>query len=59
LDASYPLVFFDAIQVNIHDKGLVRHKAVYLARRRADGTKDILDLWTETTKGATNSGCAS
>ena len=53
LETSYPLVFFDAIRVKIRDEGLVRNKAVYLALgAAADGTKDILALWIETTEGA-------
>jgi len=53
LETSYPLVFFDAIRVKIRDEGWVRNKAVYLALAvAADGTKDILGLWIETTEGA-------
>jgi putative transposase len=53
LETSYPLVFFDAIRVKIRDEGLVRNKAVYLALGvAADGTKDILGLWIETSEGA-------
>ena len=53
LETSYPLVFFDAIRVKMRDEGLVRNKAVYLALGvAADGTKDILGLWIETTEGA-------
>jgi len=53
LETSYPLVFFDAMRVKIRDEGLVRNKAVYLALGvQADGTKDILGLWIETTEGA-------
>ena len=53
LETSYPLVFFDAIRVKIRDEGLVRNKAVYLALGvAADGAKDILGLWIETTEGA-------
>src|SRR6202008_4569809 len=53
LETSYPLVFFDAIRVKIRDEGLVRNKAVYLALGvAADGTKDILGLWIETSDGA-------
>ena len=52
LETSYPLVFFDAIRVKIRDEGLVRNKAVCLALGvAADGTKDILGLWIETTEG--------
>jgi putative transposase len=43
LEASYPLVFFDALRIKIRDEGLVRNKAVYIALGvQADGTKDIL-----------------
>ena len=30
-EASYPLVFFDALSVKIRDEGTVRNKAVYIA----------------------------
>ena len=53
LDASYPLVFFDAIRVKIRDEGFVRNKAVYIALGiLPDGAKDILGLWIEQTEGA-------
>jgi putative transposase len=53
LEASYPLVFFDALRVKIRDEGLVRNKAVYLALGvQADGRKDILGLWIENSEGA-------
>ena len=53
LEASYPLVFFDALRVKIRDEGLVRNKAVYIALGvQAHGTKDILGLWIENTEGA-------
>jgi putative transposase len=53
LETSYPLVFFDAMRVKIRDEGLVRNKAVYLALGvQADGSKDILGIWIETTEGA-------
>ena len=53
LETSYPLVFFDAMRVKIRDEGLVRNKAVYLALGvQADGTKDILGIWIETSEGA-------
>ncbi len=53
LEASYPLVFFDAIRVKIRDEGLVRNKAIYIALGvAADGTKDVLGLWIENTEGA-------
>jgi putative transposase len=59
LEASYPLVFFDAMRVKIRDEGMVRNKAVYIALGvQADGTKDILGCGSRTPK-APSSGCAS
>ena len=53
LEATYPLVFFDALRVKIRDEGLVRNKAVHIALGvRADGTKEILGLWIEQNEGA-------
>src|SRR6202022_134646 len=53
LDPVYPVIFFDALRVKIRDEGLVRNKAVYVALGvTADGTKDILGLWIETSEGA-------
>jgi Transposase, Mutator family len=38
LEATYPLIFFDALRVKIRDEGLVRNKAVHIALGvRADG----------------------
>jgi transposase-like protein len=51
LDAIYPLVFFDAIRVNIRDEGMVRNKAIHIALGvRADGAKEVLGLRVEQTK---------
>jgi len=53
LEGMYPVVMFDALRVKIRDEGVVRNKAVYLALGvLADGTKDILGIWIETTEGA-------
>jgi putative transposase len=55
LEALYPLVFLDAIRVQVRDegKGTVRNKAVYVALGvRPDGTKEVLGLWIEQTEGA-------
>src|SRR5260221_7506865 len=53
LEATDPLVFFDALRVKIRDEGLVRNKAVHIALGvRADGTKEILGLWLEQNEGA-------
>lgn len=49
----YPVVFFDALQVNIREDAVVRNKAVYLALGvLPDGTRDTLVLWIENTEGA-------
>lgn len=53
LERLYPVVMFDALRVKIRDEGVVRNKAVYLALGvLADGSKDILGIWIETTEGA-------
>ncbi len=53
LDALYPLVIFDALQVKIRDEGTVRNKAVYLALgMNTEGIKEVLGLWIEQTEGA-------
>src|SRR6202162_832755 len=53
LEATYPLVFFDALRVKIRDEGLVRNKAVHIALGvRHDGGKEILGLWLEQNEGA-------
>lgn len=53
LEVMYPVVFFDALRVKIREDGVVRNKAVYLALGvLADGTRDILGLWIESTEGA-------
>ena len=49
----YPVVFFDALRVKIHDERVVHSKAVYLALAvLPDGTRDILGIWIEQTEGA-------
>ena len=53
LEATYPLVFFDALRIKVRDEGLVRNKAVHIALGvRADGSKEILGLWLEQNEGA-------
>jgi putative transposase len=53
LEASYAIVFFDALRVKIRDEGVVKNKAVYLAIGvRCSGHKEILGLWIEQTEGA-------
>jgi putative transposase len=53
LEAVYPVLFLDALQVRIRDQGVVRNKAVYLALALdCDGNKHVLGLWIEQTEGA-------
>jgi len=53
LEATYAIVYFDALRVKIRDEGLVRNKAVYLAIGvTCAGDKVILGLWVEQTEGA-------
>jgi mutator family transposase len=53
LEATYAIVFFDAIGVKIRNEGMVNNRAVYLAIGvRCSGHKEILGLWIELTEGA-------
>ena len=53
LESMYPVIFFDALRVKIRQDAVVRNKAVYLALGvLADGTREILGLWIESTEGA-------
>jgi transposase-like protein len=53
LEPMYPVIFFDALRVKIREDSVVRNKAIYLALGvRADGTREILGIWIETTEGA-------
>lgn len=53
LEASYAIVFFDALRVKIRDEGLVKNKAVYLAiGMDAAGFKHVLGFWIEQSEGA-------
>jgi transposase-like protein len=53
LEAFYPVIFFDALRVNIRDQGHVRKKAVYLALAiKLDGQKEILGMWIEQNEGS-------
>jgi putative transposase len=53
LEATYAVVFFNAIRVKIRNEGLVNNRAVYLAIGvRCSGHKEILGIWIEQTEGA-------
>lgn len=49
----YPIVYFDAMMVNIRDNGFMQKKAVYLALGiNKDGQKEVLGMWINATEGA-------
>lgn len=53
LEPTYLTVYLDALVVKIRDKGSVQNKHVYLAVGvAADGTKDVLGMWVQSTEGA-------
>lgn len=53
LEATYAIVYFDALRVKIRDEGRVRNQAVYLAIGvNCAGSKEILGLWIEQSEGA-------
>ena len=53
LEPCYPIVFMDAIRVNIRSDGAVSNKAVFVALAvLPDGTRDVLGLWFQVNEGA-------
>jgi transposase-like protein len=53
LEPFYPVIFFDALRVNIRDEEHISKKAVYLALAvRLDGQKEVLGLCIEKNEGA-------
>lgn len=53
LDPFYPVVFFDALRVNVRENGTVVKKSVYLALAvQMDGKKEILGFWIQKQEGA-------
>jgi len=53
LESFYPVIFFDALRVNIRDEGHISKKSVYLALAiRLDGQKEILGMWIERNEGS-------
>jgi putative transposase len=53
LEATYAIVYVDALFVSIRDNGKVTKKAVYIALGTTlDGRRDVLGLWFEGTEGA-------
>ena len=53
LECFYPVIFFDALRVNIRDEGHIIKKTIYLALAiRLDGQKEILGMWIERNEGS-------
>lgn len=53
LEALYPILYLDALQVKVRDGAHIRNKAIYLAIGiNVAGTKEVLGLWIAQTEGA-------
>ena len=53
LDAVYPILYLDALQVKVKDQGRVSNKAIYLAiGLNLAGTKEVLGMWASENEGA-------
>jgi putative transposase len=53
LDALYPILYLDALQVKVKDQGRVSNKAIYLAIGvNLQGTKEVLGMWASENEGA-------
>ncbi|MCA1850396.1 MAG: IS256 family transposase [Acidobacteria bacterium] len=53
LDALYPILYLDALQVKVRDGAHIRNKAIYLAIGVSlAGVKEVLGLWVAQTEGA-------
>lgn len=53
LDAVYPILYLDALQVKVKDQGRVSNKAIYLAVGvNMQGLKEVLGMWASENEGA-------
>ncbi|MEW6737763.1 MAG: IS256 family transposase [Acidobacteriota bacterium] len=53
MDAIYPIVYMDALQITVRQDGRVINKAVYLAIAvNLSGIKEVLGMWMAETEGA-------
>ncbi len=53
LDAVYPILYLDALQVKVKDQGRISNKAIYLASGvNMQGIKEVLGLWASENEGA-------
>jgi putative transposase len=53
LDAIYPILYLDALQVKVKDQGRVSNKTIYLAIGvNMQGLKEVLGMWASENEGA-------
>ena len=53
LDAVYPILYLDALQVKVKSQGRVMNKAIYLAFGvNLSGLKEVLGMWASDNEGA-------
>jgi putative transposase len=53
LDAVYPILYLDALQVKVKSQGRVVNKAIYIAFGvNLQGLKEVLGMWAAETEGA-------
>jgi len=53
LDAVYPILYLDALQVKVKSQGSVRNKAIYLAFGVGmNGLKEVLGIWASDNEGS-------
>lgn len=53
LDAVYPILYLDALQVKVKSQGRVTNKAIYLALGvNLQGLKEVLGMWASEAEGA-------
>jgi putative transposase len=53
LDAIYPILYLDALQVKVKSQGRVANKAIYLAFGvNLQGLKEVLGMWASDAEGA-------
>ena len=53
LEALYPILYMDALQVKMRDNGQVKNRAVFVAIGvNMEGHKDVLGLWVADNEGA-------
>lgn len=53
LDAVYPILYLDALQVKVKSQGRVTNKAIYLAFGvNLSGLKEVLGMWASDAEGA-------